>query len=114
VSVRSFGLTDPGRVRTSNQDHFLIAELARTLSQPFPAPDQAKPPGAGCSRVCYKVFRGATANSDCLLEEVARFASAIGPRRLISISQPGGRYGYLGLGVVTVWYWDEEQGSSAV
>jgi hypothetical protein len=56
--------------------------------------------------VCYKVFRGATANPDRLLEEVARFASAVGPRRLISISQPGGRYGYLGLGVVTVWYWD--------
>jgi hypothetical protein len=34
------------------------------------------------------------------------FASAVGPRRLVSISQPGGRYGYLGLGVVTVWYWD--------
>lgn len=29
--VRSFGRTDTGRVRTSNQDHFLIAELARTL-----------------------------------------------------------------------------------
>jgi protein phosphatase len=31
VPVRSFGRTDPGRVRPSNQDHFLIAELARTL-----------------------------------------------------------------------------------
>jgi serine/threonine protein phosphatase PrpC len=29
--VRSHGRTDTGRVRTSNQDHFLIAELARTL-----------------------------------------------------------------------------------
>jgi protein phosphatase len=31
ILVRSFGLTDPGRVRPSNEDHFLIAELARTL-----------------------------------------------------------------------------------
>jgi serine/threonine protein phosphatase PrpC len=30
-SVRSFGRTDLGLVRTSNQDHFLIAELARTM-----------------------------------------------------------------------------------
>ncbi len=31
VAVRSFGLSDPGRVRPSNEDRFLIAELARTL-----------------------------------------------------------------------------------
>jgi protein phosphatase len=29
--VQSFGLTDPGRVRSSNEDCFLVAELARTL-----------------------------------------------------------------------------------
>jgi protein phosphatase len=31
VRVHSFGLTDRGKVRPSNEDHFLIAELARTL-----------------------------------------------------------------------------------
>jgi protein phosphatase len=30
-AVQSFGLTNPGIVRPSNEDHFLIAELARTL-----------------------------------------------------------------------------------
>jgi serine/threonine protein phosphatase PrpC len=30
--VRSFGLTDRGRVRPANEDHFVVVELARTLS----------------------------------------------------------------------------------
>jgi protein phosphatase len=31
-AVRSFGLTDAGKVRPTNEDHFAIVELARTLS----------------------------------------------------------------------------------
>jgi protein phosphatase len=31
VSVSAFGLTDPGKVRTSNEDNFLVADLSRTL-----------------------------------------------------------------------------------
>jgi protein phosphatase len=31
LCVRAFGLTDKGRVRSSNEDHFLIAELSRIL-----------------------------------------------------------------------------------
>src|SRR5437588_1048619 len=31
-TVRAFGLSDPGRVRPSNEDRFVVLELARTLS----------------------------------------------------------------------------------
>jgi protein phosphatase len=31
VAVQAFGVTDPGRVRATNEDHFLVAELTRTL-----------------------------------------------------------------------------------
>src|SRR5688572_1435906 len=40
-TVRSFGLTDKGQVRTSNEDQFLITELAqamRTQSSSMPRP----------------------------------------------------------------------------
>jgi serine/threonine protein phosphatase PrpC len=31
LSIRSYGLTDQGRVRRTNEDHFVIADLARVL-----------------------------------------------------------------------------------
>ena len=31
LAVSSFGLTDPGRVRPANEDHFLIAETAKAM-----------------------------------------------------------------------------------
>jgi len=41
-SVRSFGLTDPGRVRPSNEDQFVIVELARTMNVHRTSIPQAK------------------------------------------------------------------------
>jgi PPM family protein phosphatase len=32
LSVRSFGLTDPGRTRSTNEDQFLIAELTKAMT----------------------------------------------------------------------------------
>jgi PPM family protein phosphatase len=32
LAVRSFGMTDPGRVRPENEDQFLIAELTKTMT----------------------------------------------------------------------------------
>jgi serine/threonine protein phosphatase PrpC len=41
-TVRSFGLTDLGRVRPGNEDHFVIVELARTMSIHQTSVPQAK------------------------------------------------------------------------
>src|SRR5947209_5000321 len=32
LSVQAFGLTDPGRVRPSNQDQFLVARLSKAMT----------------------------------------------------------------------------------
>jgi serine/threonine protein phosphatase PrpC len=42
LGMRSYGVTDQGKVRTSNEDHFLIAEMARILwvrQSSLPQPD---------------------------------------------------------------------------
>lgn len=59
-------------------------------------------------RVQYKIFESSTASWDSLFDEVAKFASEIGPKRLIGISHSEGREGWHANGVVTVWYWESE------
>jgi hypothetical protein len=64
-------------------------------------------------QVKYKVFQRATGSWESLFDQVARFATEVGPRRLIGISHSEGRDGMFANGVVTVWYWDEEPERSA-
>jgi hypothetical protein len=59
-------------------------------------------------RVQYKVFESSTASWESLFDDVANFASAIGPKRLIGISHSEGGQGWMGKGVITVWYWERE------
>jgi hypothetical protein len=53
-------------------------------------------------RVDYRVFRGTWVSWETLFDQVAEFASQIGPRRLINIAHSEARDKE---GVVTVWYW---------
>jgi PPM family protein phosphatase len=41
-TVRSFGLSDPGRMRPSNEDQFVVVELARTMTVHWTSIPQAK------------------------------------------------------------------------
>jgi hypothetical protein len=59
-------------------------------------------------RVRYEVFESSVESWHSLFDQAARFASRIGPSRLINISQSAGQEAFRGNnGVVTVWYWDE-------
>jgi PPM family protein phosphatase len=42
LAVRTFGLTDPGRVRPSNEDQFLVAELTKALNVQYASLPQPK------------------------------------------------------------------------
>ena len=53
-------------------------------------------------RVRFRVFRSAFKSWEDLLQEVADFATSLGPDSLISISHSEDR----NEGVVTVWYWE--------
>jgi hypothetical protein len=59
-------------------------------------------------RVKYKVFQSSTASWESLFDEVAQFASEVGPKRLIGISHSEGREDWYANGVVTVWYWEQD------
>src|SRR5580704_19124562 len=42
LAVRTFGLTDPGRVRPSNEDQFLVAELSKAMRVQYASLPQPK------------------------------------------------------------------------
>ena len=56
-------------------------------------------------RVRFKVFTGVFTSWHSLFKQAAAFATAIGPERLIDISHSADHQH----GVVTVWYWDDEE-----
>lgn len=51
LALYSFGRTDPGRVRKTNEDCFVVAELARTLTV-----RQASPPHAPSTNGCHRGY----------------------------------------------------------
>ncbi len=55
-------------------------------------------------RVACRIFRGGFLSWDGLCKEAAEFATEIGPERVINISHSADR----GAGVVTVWYWADQ------
>lgn len=60
-------------------------------------------------QVRYRLFESSIQSWGALFDEAAEFASSIGPRRLIGISQSAGNEAFKGNnGVVTVWYWDDD------
>ncbi len=63
-------------------------------------PDRAADSGF---RVAFRHFQSNWDSWEDLFQKAARFASKVGPERLISITHSEDQND----GVVTVWYWDE-------
>lgn len=53
-------------------------------------------------QVRFRVFRSVFQSWESLFQEVADFATKVGPERLITISHSEDKSD----GVVTVWYWE--------
>jgi hypothetical protein len=62
-------------------------------------------------RVQFRSFRSEFRSWDGLFEDAATYASRLGPERLISISHSHGGSDLGGTGVVTVWYWQDDESS---
>ena len=54
----------------------------------------------------FKSFQSSMSSWESLFEDAARFASDLGPKRVVSISHSEGGRDWGANGVVTVWYWD--------
>ena len=57
-------------------------------------------------RVAHRRFQGVLKSWESLFDEAARFASSVGPDRLISISHSEDA----NVGIVVVWYWSATPG----
>jgi protein phosphatase len=58
LAVRAFGLTDPGRVRPSNEDQFLVAELTKAMRVQYASLPQPKTQYADERRYLFIVADG--------------------------------------------------------
>ena len=56
-------------------------------------------------KVKFEIVRSSLTSWNSLFEQAAEIATAIGPDRLINISQSADN----GDGVVTIWYWDGKE-----
>jgi hypothetical protein len=61
-------------------------------------------------RVVHRHFSSSAASWESLFDEAAAFATRVGRDRLISISHSHNGPNLGGLGVVTVWYWEGDEG----
>ena len=60
-------------------------------------------------RVKYRVFQSGVKSWEGLFSEAADFATQVGRDRLIGISHSEGGRDIGANGVITIWYWDNEQ-----
>ena len=55
-------------------------------------------------KASFRIFQSTFSSWDTLFGEASKFATELGPKRLINISHSGDQ----SRGVVTVWYWSDD------
>ena len=73
-------------------------------------PDPGAPIPAPVPRLTFRAYRGTLATWEELFRAAARFASDLGPGRVLNISHSADDED----GVVTVWYWTTDPGEEGV
>jgi hypothetical protein len=95
-----------GETLEDNFDSCWKCSTPKNENPAAPSDVEAKP----AWRMAYKMFRGTLASWDDLFSEAAAFATSIGPERVVGISHSEDR----DAGVVTVWYWTDENNQGPI